>query len=188
MSDYWRDVAQDLAEALRGALDIIGELNPTTDEADQVDHGERLLARLPYDEAGSASSQNYIDTGVRLLVDPSLPEAIVTIVEAGMIDPAVEEEKWGDERLHLGDLLIACPRRGCDAVNDLQEIDQSLVYNPAHVEGSLVVVSQEDTHRETIGWRCGSCGEEFDLPALGTYLDEGTERMMLDDLYDVSWT
>jgi hypothetical protein len=60
--------AQDLAEALRRLLDANADAGVTDDAVSAAhDHAERLLASLTYDEAGSASRQNRIDTGVYFL-------------------------------------------------------------------------------------------------------------------------
>lgn len=71
------DTAQDLAEALRALIDETYD-SPPRDVIAAVYRAETLLASLSYDEEGSASSQNYIDTGVRLLARDD-PHKLVAI-------------------------------------------------------------------------------------------------------------
>jgi hypothetical protein len=91
------------------------------------------------------------------------PLAVVTVVEADMLDPDDEDPDY-----RVGDILVACP--GCSAVNTFYEVDQHIGWNEVEVDGGLISVHQIDTTRETVGYRCQveSCGTEFDLPALGS--------------------
>lgn len=156
--------AQDLAEALRRVCDAANDaVHSDSGLDDHVDHAERLLASLTYDTASSASSQNYIDTGVRFLVEVEPPRLTVEVVmlpdEDEIGDPDVEEPTLRP--------ALRCPV--CHKVNQWQELDRSVRWNDMEVvvqaDGSLLLdITQGDCEHETTGFRC-TCGAVVDIPA-----------------------
>lgn len=83
--------AQDLAEALHAVIDALLDgfpPEPGSDLDEAVARGRRLLASLTYDTAGSASRQNYIDTGVHFLA-AELDEEEDNVDDAEPDDPCV---------------------------------------------------------------------------------------------------
>jgi hypothetical protein len=121
---YWQSVAQDAVEALAAILEpqLTGKPVPSTDLAEATLRGVELIGALSYDTAGSASSQNYIDTGVRLLAEPADPELLVGYVDAGDDEEEVEYHRHGQ-------LLLACPWKGCQSTG-FYEVDRAERWNP----------------------------------------------------------